>query len=82
MLCILYFRILVCETGFYGDSCQLPCNSCRDLKCHHVTGQCIDNCQPGWKNLPFCDQSKYISNFSTFEEKVLYGLEIIENKRI
>lgn len=54
----MYDLFSVCEIGFYGENCQLPCDSCRDLKCHHVTGQCLDNCRPGWKNMPFCDQSE------------------------
>lgn len=46
---ILFFNILVCTHGMFGDGCKNKCGNCaNNTKCHHVTGTCLHGCEPGY----------------------------------
>lgn len=39
-----------CIAGFYGDECSSDCGHClNNTACHHVTGTCVNGCEPGYK---------------------------------
>lgn len=41
------FTFLECQDGYYGDSCQEECACPEDIKCDHLTGNCLYNCPAG-----------------------------------
>lgn len=46
---ILFFNILECVRGVFGDACKNQCGNCaNNTKCHHVTGTCLHGCEPGY----------------------------------
>ena len=41
-----------CKAGRYGKTCHLECRKCGDDKtCNKTTGECINGCAAGWKDL-------------------------------
>lgn len=39
----------MCPNTSYGAECKSTCGHCRDgVPCHHVTGQCMTGCEPGY----------------------------------
>lgn len=48
-----YFTI-ACSVGNFGINCASVCGHCSNEKeCHHVTGNCVEGCLPGYK-IPTC----------------------------
>lgn len=47
--CIVF---IACPDRFYGDNCSLSCGHCMHFDpCHHISGQCLNGCDPGWSGL-------------------------------
>ena len=45
----MYSDSTECVDGFYGDGCRNTCGHCTDMtQCHHVTGTCLEGCNPGY----------------------------------
>lgn len=63
-----------CIAGFYGENCNNSCGHClNETACHHVTGMCDVECDPGYLT-PYCTEGEdYCQN--TFNENYIY-LEI------
>lgn len=56
LLNTIFFGILACSAGYFGQDCTRKCkSSCKG--CNHVTGLCESGCQPGWVG-DFCEQGK------------------------
>lgn len=42
--------LLECRYGYYGERCSNECGHClNNTACHHVTGTCVNGCEPGYK---------------------------------
>lgn len=45
---------LECSAGYFGGNCASMCGHCLNRTlCHHVTGNCVEGCLPGYKE-PTC----------------------------
>lgn len=48
--------MLECSYGYYGERCSNKCGQClNSTACHHVTGTCVNGCEPGYK-APNCTE--------------------------
>lgn len=59
----IFCRITECGEGLYGVNCSQQCvGHCRDSStCNHVTGQCDDGCDVGWRGSK-CNEGCIIFN--------------------
>lgn len=54
--CIISYIMLECSYGYYGERCSNKCGQClNSTACHHVTGTCVNGCEPGYK-APNCTE--------------------------
>lgn len=58
-----HYITIACSEGYFGGKCASTCGQCSNKKvCHHVTGNCIEGCLPGYKE-PKCKAgSVYVYN--------------------
>lgn len=74
---IFFLSFLECSAGYYGENCSVSCGHCLNkTACDHITGICIQGCEPGYQAVN-CTQGKTIiitgsANHVHFTRKLIF----------